>query len=195
MVQRRVSYADQRAALGLVALLLLAAGLCRTYRRYRPIHGGSQDIRIVEIQEDGHRPQVAVLSGTAVTLASALGRLTPRKPAHELFPERVLCRPLHTGERLVISASDHGPWRVKVVPMGARSLLTVGKRLDINGAAFKDLLLVPRMRVSLARSIIGGRPWRRLDDLRRISGIGPKTVERWRRYLKVASPRSARTVR
>ncbi|HLA84923.1 MAG TPA: helix-hairpin-helix domain-containing protein [Thermoguttaceae bacterium] len=59
--------------------------------------------------------------------------------------------------------------------------------VDLNRAEWPELAQLPRMGETLARRIIESRekegPFRRVDDLRRVKGIGPKTLERLRPYL------------
>lgn len=60
--------------------------------------------------------------------------------------------------------------------------------IDPNSAPQEDLELLPGVGPSLARQIIAYRekngPFRSADDLARVSGVGPKTVERIRAYLR-----------
>jgi competence protein ComEA len=58
---------------------------------------------------------------------------------------------------------------------------------DINQADWPELCELPGIGATLARRIVEHRqshgPFRSLDDLRRVRGIGPKTLERIRPYL------------
>ena len=60
-------------------------------------------------------------------------------------------------------------------------------QIDINRAQPPDFLLLPDIGEALARRIVEDRqangPFRDHDDLRRVSGIGPKTLETIRPYL------------
>ncbi len=60
-------------------------------------------------------------------------------------------------------------------------------RMDINQAEWPELTLLPRVSETLARRIVRSRlefgPFRDNDDLLRVSGIGPKSLERIRPYL------------
>lgn len=49
--------------------------------------------------------------------------------------------------------------------------------LDVNTASVADLELLPRVNEALAHRIIAGRPYATVEDLERVSGIGPKTLE------------------
>jgi competence protein ComEA len=60
-------------------------------------------------------------------------------------------------------------------------------QVDINRAQIPEFLLLPEIGEALARRIVEDReangPFRDHDDLRRVSGIGPKTLETIRPYL------------
>lgn len=49
--------------------------------------------------------------------------------------------------------------------------------VDVNSATVDELMTLPRINETLARRIIAGRPYARVEDLEKVSGIGPKTLE------------------
>lgn len=49
--------------------------------------------------------------------------------------------------------------------------------VNVNTASVSQLMLLPRVNEALAHRIVAGRPFARVDDLLRVSGIGPKTLE------------------
>jgi competence protein ComEA len=59
--------------------------------------------------------------------------------------------------------------------------------LDINRAEWPEWTLLPRVGETLARRIVESRreegPFRSTEDLRRVRGIGPRTLETMRPYL------------
>jgi len=57
-------------------------------------------------------------------------------------------------------------------------------RIDINTATEKELRMIPSIGPVMATRIIGGRPFRSADDLRKINGIGDKTYARIRPYFQ-----------
>ena len=57
--------------------------------------------------------------------------------------------------------------------------------VNVNVASFAELRTLPRISESLARAIIDGRPYSSPDDLLRVNGIGPKTLQSIRPYVKV----------
>ena len=66
-----------------------------------------------------------------------------------------------------------------------------GPALDLNRATRAELRLLPGIGDSLAQRIVEHRqqgPFRSVDDLRSVRGIGPKTLERVRPFVFVAPP-------
>ncbi|WP_167404620.1 helix-hairpin-helix domain-containing protein [Salinicola lusitanus] len=49
--------------------------------------------------------------------------------------------------------------------------------IDLNSASVSDLDALPNIGPARASDIIGGRPWDSVADLRRVSGIGPATIQ------------------
>ncbi|MGE0609858.1 MAG: ComEA family DNA-binding protein [Pirellulales bacterium] len=60
--------------------------------------------------------------------------------------------------------------------------------VDINSADWPELAQLPDLGETLARRIVESRendgPFHELQDLRRVRGIGPKTLDRMRPYLR-----------
>jgi competence protein ComEA len=63
--------------------------------------------------------------------------------------------------------------------------------IDLNTADVVELRLVPGIGENMAKRIIAHRqakgPFRSLDDLRQVKGIGPATLQRIRLYLRIAA--------
>jgi competence protein ComEA len=57
--------------------------------------------------------------------------------------------------------------------------------VNINRASLDELRALPKISETIAQAIIEGRPYSSVDDLLRVYGIGPKTLERIRPYVKV----------
>lgn len=60
-----------------------------------------------------------------------------------------------------------------------------GETLDLNSASREELQRLPRIGPALAERIAAGRPYRSVDELARVSGIGPTTLEQLRPYVRV----------
>lgn len=72
-----------------------------------------------------------------------------------------------------------------VVSMGKGGARGFQGVLDVNAASAAELDRVPYMTPQMAEGIVAGRPWRNLDDLIEVSGIGEKTLEKVRPYLEI----------
>ena len=66
---------------------------------------------------------------------------------------------------------------------------TAPQPLDVNRATREQLAAIPGMRTEWIDAIIAGRPHARIEDLLRVKGIGPKTLEKLRPYVMIADPR------
>jgi DNA uptake protein ComE-like DNA-binding protein len=55
--------------------------------------------------------------------------------------------------------------------------------LDLNTATEKELQSIKGIGPVLAGRIIAGRPYRRVDDLLKVKGIGPKRLKKFRPYF------------
>ncbi len=77
---------------------------------------------------------------------------------------------------------------MRIERMGAAAALALGGKLDLNRAAIEDLCLVPQMKPETADAIVRrrcGRPWRAVDELEEIQGVGRATAEKWKAHLEV----------
>ncbi|MEO0815320.1 MAG: ComEA family DNA-binding protein, partial [Myxococcota bacterium] len=96
------------------------------------------------------------------------------------------CGPLKAGDRVHLD----GECRVEPGAMSAGLRLLQGLRLDLNRASEGDLELLDGVGPSLAQAIVEYRgehgPFRAVDDLEKVNGIGPKTLAALRPYLDVA---------
>jgi competence protein ComEA len=62
--------------------------------------------------------------------------------------------------------------------------------LDLNTATTSELQSISGIGPTLAAKIIAGRPYKKVDDLLRVSGIGPRLLDRIRPYVTVNPPPS-----
>jgi competence protein ComEA len=69
--------------------------------------------------------------------------------------------------------------------------------VNLNTASPDELGLIPGIGPARVRNILAFRhlhPFRTIDELARIKGIGRKTVRRWRQHLAVSGPSTAQKV-
>jgi competence protein ComEA len=95
--------------------------------------------------------------------------------------EGVENHPLQSGRRLAVAGTD-----VQVGPSGKE--LVVGVPLDLNMAGAADLVILPGIGPTRAEAIVQHRqsdPFRSVEDLLQVHGIGPKTLEKLRPFVHV----------
>ncbi|OFX19658.1 MAG: hypothetical protein A2V77_07335 [Anaeromyxobacter sp. RBG_16_69_14] len=82
-------------------------------------------------------------------------------------------------------AADEGPRR----DLTGGERLLAGVLIDVNTATPEDLAAVPGLSARLAVSVVAERirkgPFKSLDDLIRVRGIGPTRLARARQYLAI----------
>lgn len=69
-------------------------------------------------------------------------------------------------------------------PALAEKLGALGGKLPVNRATAAQLERLPGVGPVLAQRIVDGRPYRRLEDLDRVKGIGPKSLQKLANWLE-----------
>lgn len=64
-------------------------------------------------------------------------------------------------------------------------------QVDINTASVAQLKTVKGIGDKRAEDIIAGRPYRSVEDLRKVKGVGAKTLDKWREQICVGTPGEA----
>ncbi len=89
----------------------------------------------------------------------------------------------------------HGGWQGRLSEIDRAEPLVARFEVDINAADWPELMQLPGIGQTLAHRIVESRtiagPFADHDDLRRVKGIGPKTLERIRPYLRSMPGRDA----
>jgi competence ComEA-like helix-hairpin-helix protein len=60
--------------------------------------------------------------------------------------------------------------------------------VDLNTATLEELDALPRVGPAMAAAIVQARPFRRVDDLRRVRGVGSTTFAQLRPLVTVTAP-------
>ena len=98
---------------------------------------------------------------------------------------------LASGSRVQIS--EGGSYQVG--RMNGPQLLTLGLALDLNRANQQDMEALPGIGPVLAGRILDYRqshgPFKNIDDLENVSGIGPKKLEKMKPYLVISGQEPA----
>ena len=182
---------ERWAAVTLLAALVFGSLMLRVQRDiYRPEVGPSAPLVIVHVVGDVPNPGVHIPAEAAPTVAHALAAAgwRPGKGGH-LIPEGIEDLRLETGERIRVSRISENTSAVLLETMDGAERFVLGFKLDVNTASESDLMLVPGMKAEWARIIVERRkrePWKTLDELRSIHGVGVRTVEKWRPHLEAA---------
>jgi competence protein ComEA len=179
------------------ALLLLACILLGWYAyqahsstaRPTALEEGRSGLFRVELNT-ADRSQLLQLPGVGEALATRIEerrRVAPFRTVEELrqvpgigpiLLERL--RSFVTVERLDDEEDEEEPPLRPVRPAPVKKSADLTKALDLNRASPEDLQRLPGIGPKLATRIVSARPFKRIDDLRRVSGIGVKTLEKLR---------------
>jgi len=110
-------------------------------------------------------------------------------PLSELAPQAVSAEDtfLANGDRVRLVSGDPAGYRLDRMP--GRHLLLFDRKIDINKAGRRDLKAVPGIGPRLAERIVTHREnrgdFRSLDDLKKVGGIGEKSLSKFREYLTI----------
>lgn len=186
----RILPLSQWIGISLVGVLIFFLVLIR-FHRLKPVPTERSPAPVVcEVQGEGIvQPGVHLLEGAVVTVLQALeaaGGCRSRSP--EEFPEEVSRKEIHTGQMIRVICQGADTASVRIEPMRAAARLTLGMKLDVNSSTEEELLLIPGMKPDFAGAIVQRRHrrlWQSLRELTEISGVGPKTVEKWENYLEI----------
>jgi DNA uptake protein ComE-like DNA-binding protein len=135
-------------------------------------------------------PGVYLLEGARASLPAAVETAggVPGASVEALGEASREAGELRSGDSILVEPRENGGVQFRFEPLPGVARLTLGKKIDPNRAAEEDLLMIPRMRKAFAQYIVKrreGRPWTNISELDEIFGVGPKTIERWEKYLEV----------
>jgi competence protein ComEA len=121
---------------------------------------------------------------------------TPNQPERSIWPRLTLRRfdqtvaATLTAVSLVAIAAWciwQGQLRGRLIEIDTAEPIAIDFRIDVNQADWPELALMPNIGEQLAKRIVADRTERgsfhNLADLRRVRGIGPKTLESMRPFL------------
>ena len=83
---------------------------------------------------------------------------------------------------------SQGAWQGRLVELDRSEVKTAAFQVDLNTADWPELIQLPGIGETLARRIVDSRttegPFADHEDLKRVRGIGPKTLDEVRPYLR-----------
>lgn len=125
--------------------------------------------------------RLAIVLVVALSLAPALLRRIPGPSERRCSAEGRGAPPRHW----LGCAADGGAPR----GLSGDERLLLGRPLELNGATARELSFVPGLTRALAAEVVADRaqagPFRGVDELLRVRGIGPRRLERARPFLGV----------
>jgi competence protein ComEA len=134
----------------------------------------------VERPEEEEGSADGVKAAQAKVAASA--RLAERVAASERALRHPAAQPAPTRSRAA----------APVVEEGSAAAAAPPALVDLNTATLAELDALPRVGPAMAARIVAKRPFRRPDDLRRVSGIGPSTLRAIKPLVTVSAAPVAR---
>lgn len=175
MPARPLSPERRAQALGVGWLLALSAGGLWWSRGRAP--APTAPLAVVELRGDVANPGFYALPEPAHLLDALVAAGAPTEGVQDLA--------LKQGDRVDLGPSG---------PMIGRTdaALTLGLKLDLNSASAEALETLPGVGPRKATQIAEDRarrgPFSSVDDLDRVKGVGPSTVQQLRPYLEVGPP-------
>jgi len=186
---------DQLVIVLLLALAILFIGLFRPSHPFRSMLAPSEN----NLKTEPHRQWIVEVTGavknpgiysfdTPTTAGQAVQTAGGPTDEHRVLLDTP-SNALDTGMRIELQESNGDRLRLIITPMGSRERFVLSIPIDLNQAAVEDLVMIPGISDRLARRIVEFRkshgPFKTWHELRRVKGIGPKKIERFRSYLNL----------
>jgi competence ComEA-like helix-hairpin-helix protein len=77
--------------------------------------------------------------------------------------------------------------KLQLEALGVAGIVSEDRPLNLNEATMEELQLLRGIGPALAERIVQNRPFRTVEDLDRVPGIGPDSLDKWRPFLTVGS--------
>jgi DNA uptake protein ComE-like DNA-binding protein len=107
--------------------------------------------------------------------------------------QRGAARPTVLEASSSVDLNQADPALAEMPPHGGGKKTPPAEPLDVNEAGVAELMRLPHIGAAIAQRIVAARnerPFASVDDLRRVRGIGPKTLAGLRPHVRVGPPAS-----
>ena len=177
-------YAFIETADGDLAELLVANGLARVYgSAANPVGLRSPEREWQKLKRLEREAQVQKVGGWGVRTGRMTARLPTQLPKSGPDSFEAFFHP----EKAALPADSDGTDASILSEVASSSSITTGSssaKLDLNSATSTELLSVPGIGPVTARRIMEARPFKSVDDLRGVKGIGEKKLEKLRPFFR-----------
>ncbi|MFW6369454.1 MAG: ComEA family DNA-binding protein [Myxococcota bacterium] len=99
---------------------------------------------------------------------------------------------LQAGDRVLVMPGEGEACRIQVEPIPGMERIALGIPIDVNSASRDDLMALTGIGPSLADAIVVDReergPFRSVEELRRVRGIGPVRLQRLAEHVNALPP-------
>jgi competence ComEA-like helix-hairpin-helix protein len=175
-----------RSQLGVVLLLgaaLLGLYAWRAHVFFSPSPPPPGTLTLAFVEVTGNVPHPGVY---AFPKPPTLGEVWTKAGAPGTAPDRD--QTIASGSR--VERTPEGSYRVAA--MSGAQLVTLGLPLDLNRATAEDLDALPGLGPALSQRIVDYRqahgPFKRIEDLGEVPGIGPQNLAKLKPSLRLGSP-------
>lgn len=144
----------------------------------------------VEVQGDVNRPGIYRIPDQRTTVRTAIKEAKGIRelPLSQISENPNLSGKLENGDLLIVHKTPDGNSSIERHRMAGAKCLAIGILMPVNSTNEEDLLCLPGMSLKIARNIVNYRiehgPFHSLQELTRVSGVGPKSVQRWEPFLQ-----------
>jgi competence protein ComEA len=180
--------ARETRVLATLGVILVAGGIVRFVSHHRPewTPGVTRSREPDPAARDSAGPNRGL---DGATRDSAATPAAPNRPLADRASDPAPGRPAGRGRGPAAPPRPVRPGPARYGTAADLDSLFVDGRLDLNAAGEAHLVLLPRVGPALAARVVEYRrshgPFRRVEDLMEVRGIGPKTLEMLRAHVCV----------
>lgn len=186
---------DQTVVALILGLAIFFIGLSRPFHPFwqtlkpsgNSLTTGPDYQYVIEVKGDVTNPGIYIFDKPPAAYQAIQSAAGPIDKHRLLFhmPDNTL----DTGTRLELRGVTGDCAELVITSISSGKRLVLGIPIELNKAGVEDLAIIPGIAHGLAQRIVEFRelngPFKTYNELRRVKGIGPKNIERFRSYLSL----------